>query len=224
MNGGTPLWGVQPTDLRRATTERRGCQDDCEYSTQYSISTAQLCLWDGCAQLMLCSGSCGTESQSWGMSSVLCSAPLTTATAPPRQNPQPAKCPYCPARLPKMQKDQAAPRTSPIPQNGPIPSNASGSVLSSPVLSFCPLSLPVSANNACLLSFCPLPRPVQFPVHVINTCRSDDTAIQWLRVPLYRAISGMAQVGSAKDERRTQILSDHLKKGGSGVRGVNRGR
>ena len=131
MNGGTPLWGVQPTDLRRATTERRGCQDDCEYSTQYSISTAQLCLWDGCAQLMLCSGSCGTESQSWGMSSVLCSAPLTTATAPPRQNPQPAKCPCCPARLPKMQKDQAAPPTSPIPQNGPIPSNASGSVLSS---------------------------------------------------------------------------------------------
>jgi hypothetical protein len=48
-------------------------------------------------------------------------------------------------------------------------------------------------------------------VHVINTCRSDDTVIQWLRVRLLRALSGMAQVGSAKVERRTRILSDHLK-------------
>jgi hypothetical protein len=40
--GGNTAWGLQPTDLRRDTTERRGCQDDCEYNVQYFNCTALL--------------------------------------------------------------------------------------------------------------------------------------------------------------------------------------
>jgi hypothetical protein len=82
--------------------------------------------------------------------------PPPSPLAPPRQNPQPAKCPCCPARLPKMQKDQAAPIAPHLPDPHPAERshNASGSVLSSSrvrqqsLLCFCPLCLPVSANNA----------------------------------------------------------------------------
>jgi hypothetical protein len=134
-------------------------------STAHGISTAQLCLWDGCTQLMLCSGSCGTESKSWGMSSVLCSAPLTTAP-PPRQNPQPAKCPCCPARLRKCKKIKQPPPTShhirqtPIPQNGrimlPAQSSARPVSANNPFFAFVLFCLPVSANNA--FAFFPIPR------------------------------------------------------------------
>ena len=93
---------------------------------------------------MLCSGSRGTESKGWGsfLSSVLISSPYY-CIVPPRQNPQPAKCLCCPARLPKMQKRSSRrPSTShhhisqtPIPQNGRIMLPAQSS------------ALPVSANK-----------------------------------------------------------------------------
>jgi hypothetical protein len=154
---------------------------------------------------MLCSGSGGTESKSWGSFrfSVLISSPYYRSS---EAESSAGKVPCCPARLPKMQKRSSRrPSTShhhisQTPHPVERSHNAAGSVLSSSRLC-----------QQALFSFCPLSLPVQFLVHVINTCRSDDTVIQWLRVRLLRALSGMAQVGSAKVERRTQILSDHLK-------------
>jgi hypothetical protein len=73
--GGTPLWGVRPQIS--GGPRRKDAAAKTIASTAYSISTAQLCLWNGCAQLMLCSGSCGTECKSWGSFpfSVLISSP-----------------------------------------------------------------------------------------------------------------------------------------------------
>jgi hypothetical protein len=139
VGGEHRFWGVRPQIS--GGPRRKDAAAKTIASAACSNSTAQLCLWNGCAQLMLCSGSCGTECKSWGSFpfSVLISSPHYSSSeaessagkVPPAALLGCRKC-----RKIKQPLQHRIISQTPIPQNGRIMLPAQSS------------AHPVSANHA----------------------------------------------------------------------------